>query len=327
MFMKACGGIVALFLLFSSFDISGATQTTSSKSQATSFLKPVESVILMTTVTNKKGGFATGLQRDDFRILIDKSPADIIDFREEDVPLSVGIVFDVSGSVGGPQSMGTLVKNTQQALRAFLETSNQSNEYFLMAFNIKPQLLLDWTSDHQAIIDTLSVLQPKGNTAFYDAFYLAIDKVRNGRNSKRVLILISDGQDNISTYSLDQVREELKTADVLVYSVNFSGTGIAGSMFGMEGQQILNEFSLISGGMFFYKRNGRSLTASDATSVFETIAEELRHQYTMAVAPNVSSDSRKWHKIKIKVAITSNVPGGMKNLSARTREGFYFNHR
>jgi len=95
----------------------------------------------------------------------------------------------------------------------------------------------------------------------------------------------------------------------------------------MEGQEILNEFSLISGGMFFFKRNGRSLTTSDATSVFEVIAGELRHQYALAVTLNVSSDNRKWHRIKIKVEADANAPDEMKHLSARTREGFYLNHR
>lgn len=323
--MKACRRIVALFALFFSFNITGATQTTSSKPQTTSLPKAVEPVVLTTSVLNKTGNFVAGLQRDNFQISIDKKPASIVDFREEDVPLSVGIIFDASGSVGDPQSMKTLVKNSQQGLRTLLEASDQSNQYFVMAFNIKPQLLLDWTTDPKAIVDTLSVLQPSGNTAFYDACYLAIDKVRHGRNSKHVLILITDGQDNVSTYSFDQVRDELRASDVLVYSVNFSGTGIAGSQLGMEGQEILNEFSLVSGGMFFYKRNGRPLTASDATSVFELIANELRHQYTITVAPNASVDNGKWHKIKVEVA--ASVPGKTKHLSARTREGFYLNHR
>lgn len=327
MFMKACGRIVTLLGLFLSFTITGATQTASSKPQATSFPKAVEPVVLTTTVINKKGSFVTGLQQDNFRIFIDKDPSVIIDFREEDVPLSVGIIFDASASFAGLSSRQPLIKSLQQALRTFLDTSNQANEYFLLAFNNKPQLLVDWTSDPKVLIDKLGFLQPKGNTAFYDACYLAIDKVRRGRYSKRVLILITDGEDNISSYSSDQVREELRASGVLAYSVNSSRTEIAGSSLGMEGQEILNGFSLVSGGMFFYKGNGRPLTTSDATSIFEMIANELRHQYTIVVTPDVSSDNSKWHKIKIKVEAAANAPGEMKRLSARTREGFYLNHR
>lgn len=327
MFMNASGRIVVLLALFLSFDLTGATQT-APQSGSTPSARTADKVVFSTTVVNKKGNLVTGLQRNNFQISVDKKPAKINDFREEDVPLSVSLIFDASASVGGDRlsvkATRVLINSSRQALKGFLEMSNPSNEYFLVAFNNRPQLLLDWTSDSNAIVDTLGTLQLKGNTAFYDACYLAIDKVRHGRHSKRVLILITDGRDNVSTYSFDQVREELKTSDVLVYSVNFSGTGIAGSALGIEGQDILNESSLVSGGMSFYKR---SLKASDAVSVFEMIANGLRHQYTITVTPNVSSDNIKWHKIKIKVEATADALGEMKHLSARTREGFYLNHR
>jgi Ca-activated chloride channel family protein len=325
--MKVCCKVVVLFALISSFNVGGAAQTASSKPPATSLQKSLEPVVLTTTVMNKKGEPVSGLRRDNFQVFIDKDPAEIVDFRQEDEPLSVGIIFDASGSVADQHSMKSLIKDLQQALRTFIDTSNQSNEYFVMAFNIRPQLLLDWTSDSRAIIDTLSVLQPKGNTALYDACYLAIDKVQHGRNSKRVLILVSDGEDNVSTYSFDQVRDELRVSDVLVYSINFSNTGFAGSALGTEGLEILNELSLVSGGTFFYKRNGRAITTSEANAIFELIARELRQQYTIAVAPHNSSDTGKWHKIRIKVGGAANARGEMKHFSARTREGFYLNQR
>lgn len=328
MFMNASGRIVALLALFLSFNLTGATQT-APQIGSTASTKAADKVVFSTTVINKKGNLVRGLQRDNFQISVDKKPANIIDFREEDVPLSVGLIFDASASaVGYRQSVKAaraLINSGQQALKRFLEMSNPSNEYFLMAFSNRAQLLLDWTSDPKAIIDTLSVLQPKGNTAFYDACYLAIDKVRHGRYSKRVLILITDGKDNNSKYSFTQVRDELRASEVLVYSVNFSGPEIAGTSLDMEGQNILDEFSLVSGGKSL--KTDRSLAASDAISVFELIANELRHQYTIAVAPNVSSDTGEWHKIRIKVEAAANAPGEMKHLSARTREGFYLNHR
>jgi Ca-activated chloride channel homolog len=321
--MKDCGRIVTLLALLLTFNLPCAGQTADAKPPP----RAVEPLILTTTVVNKKGGIVSGLQRDNFRVFIEKKPADITDFREEDEPLSMGIVVDVSGSAGSAQSFGTMVQNWQQALRTLLETSNQSNEYFLMAFNIKPQLLLDWTSDPQAIIDTLRLLQPKGNTAFYDACYLAIDKVRHGRYAKRVLLLISDGEDNISTYSFNQVRDELRSSDVLVYSVNFSGVENLGSTLGMEGQQLMNELSIVSGGMSFYRSSGRFLPASDARSIFQLIAHELRHQYTIAITPGASVDTGKWHKIRIKIQAAANGPSDLKHLSARTREGFYLDQR
>ncbi len=329
MLMKACASIVALFALLSSFGITSATQTAASKPQARSLPKAVEPLSLTTTVINKEGEFVTGLRRDNFTIFIDKGPADIVDFREEDAPLSVGIIFDASASVvdpGAGRTIRFLISSLQQALKSFLGISNKSNEYFLLAFNNRPQLLLDWTSDSKAMIGSLSEIRPKGITAFYDACYLAIDKVQHGRNSKRVLILISDGQDNNSNYSFNQVREALRESGVVLYSVNFSDANIVGSALGMEGQRILSELSSISGGMLFYKKEGVSLKLSDATSIFEIIATELGHQYTIVIEPKISNTDSKWHKIKVKM----NPPAGlseMKRLSVRTREGFYLNHR
>src|SRR5207247_1859058 len=118
-------------------------------------------------------------------------------------------------------------------------------------------------SDSKAISDTLGVFQPKGNTPFYDAFYMGLDKLRLGSYSKRVLILITDGKDTNSTYSFGQVRDKLRTSNVLVYSL-FLGSRIEGSSVNLEGLDILDDFSDISGGRFFYP--GETLTVSEATS-------------------------------------------------------------
>jgi Ca-activated chloride channel homolog len=219
--------------------------------------------------------------------------------------------------------MKPLIKSAQEALKTFLERSHQQNEYFVMAFNSSPELLLDWTSDSRAVVGSLGVVRTKGNTAFYDACYLALDKVRHGRHSRQVLIVISDGVDTASRYTSTDVRDELKASDVMLYSLNPSGSNSAASSLGDEAQLILDELSSISGGRSFYQRFGKSLTASDAASAFEIIAEELRHQYTIAVTPNVSAGDSKFHKVQVKVQATPE----MKHLTTRQRAGFYLNHR
>ena len=324
--MNANVRILALVVLLLSFNLICAPQTTP-QIRSPASAQAADKLVVSTTVINKKGNLVTGLQRDNFQVSIDNKPANIIDFDEEDLPLSVGLIFDASASVGYHRSvkaMRALINSAQQGLKTFLDSNNPLNEYFLMAFSDSPQLLLNWTSDSKAITDTLDVWQPKGNTAFYDACYMGIDKLRLGSYSKRVLILITDGKDSNSTYSLTQVRDKLRTSNVIVYSV-FLGTRIEGSSVNLEGQEILDDFSVISGGRFFW--TGETLTASEGTSIFEKIASELRHQYTVAVTPNLSSDNSKWHKIKIKVEPAANAPDEMKHLSARTREGFYLNHR
>jgi Ca-activated chloride channel homolog len=133
------------------------------------------------------------------------------------------------------------------------------------------------------------------------------------------LILISDGQDNNSKYTFKQVREALKESNVLLYSVNLSNDYSAGSSLGLEGQDILRDLSLQSGGMFFYKKESTRLKLSDAASVFEIIATELRHQYSIEIAPQALSPNLKWHKVRIQ----TKSPVETKGWSVRTREGFY----
>jgi Ca-activated chloride channel family protein len=322
MLVITIGRVVARFAVLLSITIAGVAQTAPERPQAASSAEPRDIVVLSITVINKTGNLVSALQRDNFRVFIDKQPAEIVEFREVNVPISIGIVFDASGSAGYSPSMGLVTQSSQKALSSFRESSNSANEYFLMAFNISPQLLLNWTSDTNAIINSLSSIEPKQNTAFYDACYVALDKVRHGRYSKRVLLLITDGQDNVSKYSLSQVRDELKASGVIVYSLNFSnGDAAAGSALGQKGQQILTQFSSISGGRDFYKRYGR-LTTADAISAFNIIAQELRQQYTIAVRHKIPAGDNKWHKIKIKVEDPRE-----KHLSARTREGFYLDQR
>jgi Ca-activated chloride channel family protein len=321
---------VALLALLLALDIHCFSQTASSQLEAASSRKPIDPLVLTTTVINKKGDFVTGLQRDNFQIFLDKEPANIVDFSEADAPLSVGIVLDASASVvdpGSGRATRFFINALQQALKSFLAIGNKANEYFLLAFNNRPQLLLDWTSDSKSILDSVSDVRPKGITGLYDACYLAIDKVQRGRYSKRVLILISDGMDNNSIYTLKQVREALRESDVLLYSVNFSGENSGGGALGTEGQEILNELSSISGGVFFYKKEGVRLKVLDAASVFEIIATELGHQYTIGIKPRNSNVDNKWHKIKVRMNTTAAGPPEMKRLSVRTREGFYLNHR
>jgi Ca-activated chloride channel family protein len=166
----------------------------------------------------------------------------------------------------------------------------------------------------------LGVVRPKGNTAFYDACYLAIDKVQHGRYAKRVLIVVSDGQDNTSHYSLDKVREALRESDVLVYSIDVASRMNAGSSLDYEGHYILDELSALSGGKFFYVKGPK-----DSTIVFEIIGSELRYQYTIAVLPTTPAvHDSAWHKIQLKVTQPAKPSGDMKHVYVRTREGFYF---
>src|SRR5205807_7844453 len=138
-------------------------------------------------------------------IFDDKTLQEISFFSDDDAPVSVGVIFDVSGSMSGDK-----VKRARDALAHFIQTSHDRDEYFLIAFNSRAQLLLDKTRDGNAVLDKLTFIQTRNNTALYDACYLGVEKVQRGAHPKRALLLISDGQDNDSRYTFSEVRRLLK---------------------------------------------------------------------------------------------------------------------
>lgn len=296
------------------------TQTPQPPSLSTKIADPVT---LNVTVTDKRERLVVGLKPSDFEISIDKKPAHIVSLKYVDQPLSVGILLDLSASMSS-RSDKRLASNLgvlREGLRHFLEVSNQANDYFLLGFNIKPELLADWTSDPSAILSRFDYLRVSGNTAFYDACYLAVDKLHSARNAKRVLVLISDGQDNVSQYTFNELRELLRETNVLVYSIYFSNIVNSGSSLEMEGSAILEQLSFLSGGRVYFTKEGVALRSADADAIFELIASELRSQCTLTIAPDDPLSSKKWHQIKVKVKLPPERE--IKGLFVRTREGFY----
>lgn len=261
------------------------------------------------TVTDIYGRFVAGLGKNAFAIFDDKSEQDIAFFSDEDAPVSVGILFDVSGSMSGDK-----VRRARDALAHFVQTSHDRDEYFLIGFNSRAQLLMDRTRDGNAVLDKLTFVQTKNNTALYDACYLGVERVQRGTHPKRALLLISDGQDNNSRYTFNELRRVLKESDVVLYAIGILGGGDVGSALGMEGQGVLDELAGVSGGKAFYPRSG-----AEMDDIFEQIALELRHQYSIGYRPaNFVSDG-KWHKIKVKIS----PPRGLPKLFPRYREGYF----
>jgi len=259
------------------------------------------------TVTDIYGRFVSGLSKNAFSIFDEKSQEEVTFFSDEDAPVSVGILFDVSGSMSGDK-----VRRARDALAHFIQTSHDRDEYFLIGFNSRAQLLMDRTRDGQAVLDKLTFVQTKNNTALYDACYLGVERVQRGAHPKRALLLISDGQDNNSRYTFNELRRVLKESDVVLYAIGILGGSDVGSALGMEGQGILDELAGVSGGKAFYPRSG-----AEMDDIFEQIALELRHQYSIGYKPP-AFDGR-WHKIKVKVS----PPRGLPRLFVRSKEGYF----
>ena len=266
-------------------------------------------ITLNVTVTDTYGRFVAGLDKKHFQVLDEKLPQDITFFSDDDAPVSVGVIFDVSGSMSGDK-----IRKAREALSHFIETSHDSDEYFLIGFNSRAQLLMDKTRDGKAVLDKLTFVQPKANTALYDACYLGIERVQRGSHPKRALLLISDGQDNDSRYTFTELRRLLKESDVVVYAIGILGGSDPGSSLGMQGQGILEELTAVSGGRAFFPN-----TAVEMDDTFEKIALELRHQYSIGYKPSNFTNDGKWHRIKVKI----NPPRGLPRLFVRSKEGYY----
>ncbi|MEZ5425296.1 MAG: VWA domain-containing protein [Pyrinomonadaceae bacterium] len=266
-------------------------------------------VTLTLTVTDLYGRYVSGLKKEAFTVWDEKDEQEITFFSDEDAPVSVGILFDVSDSMSGEK-----IGKARNALERFINTSHPSDEYFLIAFNSRAQLLLDRTRDGEAVLRKLTLVEPKNNTALYDACYLGVERVTRGTRQKKALLIISDGQDNSSRYNFGEVKRLMKESDVVVYAVGILDGRDASSMTGMQGQAYLDQITSITGGKAFYPQ-----TDVELDEIFERIALELRHQYSIGYTPKDFQPDGEWHKIKVKVK----PPRGLPRLTVRYREGYY----
>jgi Ca-activated chloride channel homolog len=265
-------------------------------------------VTFTVTVTDTFGRFVTGLGQNAFTVTDDKVPQEIIFFSDEDAPVSLGVVFDVSGSMGGDK-----INKAREALSKFIETSHARDEYFLIGFNNRAQLLLDHTRDSDALMQKLTFVQTHGQTALYDAVYLGVNKVTRGTHPKKAILLISDGQDNSSRYTFSELRRQLKESDVIIYAIGIVDSNDS-SELGYGGRAILEELAGVSGGKAFFPS-----TAAEMNDTFERIALELRTQYSIGFRPKSFANDGKWHKLKVKVQ----PPRGFPRLFVRGREGYF----
>jgi Ca-activated chloride channel family protein len=298
---------------------SGLAQQT----QATALTSPScpedGSVVLTVTVTNKKGAYITKLDKSSFTLYEDKAPQEITFFSEMDEPLSVGFVFDASASMSalpGPDRVyPEMTRSTAKAISRFIQLSNSSNIYFLIGFSQEAELLSDWTRNASALVNSLATVRPKGNTALYDACYLSVGKIMEAPHAKRVLVLITDGLDNASTYKLSKLRKLVRQSDVLVYSVRIPHRSEFVGTYGEDTSSSLNDLAKDSGGDVFYPEDENQLAEA-----FELLAAELRHQYLIGIKPTAPPGKEKWHKVKLTL---SNSVVNAQELRARTREGYY----
>ena len=312
-FCRQFRSILSLFVLILAAVSTFAQQPTPTPAVEEEPDRPVtvktDLVTLTLTVTDIYGRYISGLQKNAFTINDNGQDQEISFFSDSDAPISVGILFDVSSSMSGEK-----IARARKALEKFINTSHPSDEYYLIAFNSRAQLLLDRTRDGEAVLRKLTLVNPSSNTALYDAVYLGLDKVSHGSHQKKAIVVISDGQDNSSRYNFSEVRRVSKESDVSIYGIGILGGGDNSSQNGMQGQAFLDELSSVTGGKTFYPN-----TDVEMDEIFERIALELRHQYSVGYTPKDFAPDGKWHKVKVKVK----PPRGLPRLTVRGREGYY----
>ena len=273
-------------------DVQTSTSTDANQKADDKIQLQARLVSMTVTVSDKFGRFVTGLEKRNFQIFDDGVQQEITHFSDEDAPLTLGIVYDVSAS------MSDLTSRSFQALKRLFDTSHQDDEYFIIAFNNRAQLVQDFTVSPSEIMSRVIFVKAKGSTALYDGVYLGLEKARQGRHRKRALLIISDGEENSSRYSGRELREMLKESDVPVY-----GIGISQLYAGMGTLQSLSGWS---GGMTF-----SPMDEPQTRDIYTRIALMLRHQYAIGFYPTDATSPVNWHKVRINLS----APRGLGKLS------------
>ncbi len=305
-------GGISLYALFAA----GTALWPSLSSAAPADSRPVDIrvnktlVLINVTVTDPLNRFVTGLEKEHFRIFEDKVEQDITEFSSEDAPISIGLVFDTSGS------MGSKLQKSRQAAAEFFKTSNPSDEFFLVQFNDRPDLVVPFTTDTDKIQSTLTFTQSRGRTALLDSVYLAMHEMKKAKNPRKALLIISDGGDNSSRYTETEIKNAVREADVQIFAIGiFESMGNRGrTPEEAAGPGLLNELSEQTGGREYAVEN-----IAELPDIAAKIGIELRNEYILGYTPKNRERDGKYRRVQVKL----NQPRGLPPLKAYFRLGYY----
>jgi Ca-activated chloride channel family protein len=267
----------------------------------------VDMVLVNVTVTDDWNRIVTGLDKENFSILEGNELQQVKAFSSEDAPLSLGIIFDMSGS------MSDKIEKAREAVVEFMKTANPQDEFFMITFNDRPELRADFTKSVDDVQGKLVYTMPKGRTALLDAIYMGLSKMKDARNTKKALLIISDGGDNHSRYTEREIKSMVKEADVQIYSIGIFTTG-ATQPEEVSGPGLLTEISDVTGGRMFTLNN-----ANELADVATKIGIELRNQYVLGYRPSNKAKDGHWRKIKVKLI----PPKGLPHLNVYSKTGYY----
>ena len=267
-------------------------------------------VVVPVTVTDASNRFVLGLEKGDFQVFEDGVEQKISHFSGEDAPLSVGLLIDTSGS------MTMKLDTSRQATEEFLKTLNAQDEAFLVAFSDRAQVMAGFSNRPEEVQRGLRGLKTGGLTALLDAVNLGIGEMKKAKNPRKALIVISDGGDNNSRYSQEEIRGLVREADTQLYAMGvFEPVLFLGlSKEEVSGPKLLAEIAEQTGGRAFGVSEAGQLPA-----IAEKIAVELHNEYSLAYSPSHGARDGKYRKIEVRLKTVKGLP----ELKARWRSGYY----
>lgn len=267
----------------------------------------VDLVLVNVTITDPLNRLVTGLEKEHFVVLEGNQPQQIRHFSSEDAPISLGVIFDLSGS------MKNKIEKAREAVVQFFKTANVQDEFFIVTFADKPETLAEFTQSIEEIQGKLILAVPEGRTALLDAIYMAVNRMRDARHNKKALLIISDGGDNRSRYTESEIRSLVKEADVQIYAIGVFDL-FPSTPEEKNGPAMLASITDVTGGRTF-----TISSPNDLADVATKIGIELRNQYVLGYRPNNPQRDGKWRKIKVKLS----PPKGLPPLQVYAKSGYY----
>ncbi len=268
----------------------------------------VNLVVLHTTVLDDRGKFVEGLAQDNFRVYEDKVEQKLSVFKREDIPVSMGLVIDNSGSMRDKRP------RVNEAALTLVQNSNPQDEAFVVNFNDDFYLDLDkdFSNSIPELKEALERIDARGSTALYDAIIGSIDHLKKGKKEKKVLLIVTDGEDNTSRNSLEKTIREIQKTDTVIYTIGLLSQESKRSA--KNAKKALTEIALASGGLAYFPEN-----VDDVHSICEQVAHDIRHQYTLGYYPSNATKDGTFRSVHVDVI----PPRGKGKLVARTRNGYY----
>jgi VWFA-related protein len=303
------GGSLLAFLVLPGQDVTIQPRVKASvKKQVDTTPKPTlradtNLVQVPVTVTDREGRPVIGLEKENFRVFDDKVEQTITRFAMDDEPVAVGFVFDVSGSIG------RMLGQYRLATHEFFKHADDADEFFLVVFESSPKLAVPLTKHASEIQYQIMMTRSGGMTALFDAVYLAANEIRKSKLTKKALILISDGGENHSRYSLGELKNALRETDALLYSIGPSPDSTAGDNNG----RLLKQLAELTGGRLI------EIGWADLADLSQKIIVDLRNRYVLYYSPTDKTRDGRYHRIQVQLV----APRGLSKLTPHWRTGYY----